>query len=218
MGKLSKLVLDDDTDDFEEYSASLTIILLALLEDDLSVRVYPSDFSQPSQVPSEKALEESTNGPLFSMFASLVESIEDDTTEHSSLLALLAAMGTNNSKVGYLLIYYLIVGNNMSGRMSIYRSYAREMSKELPEALLADLRCCVFDDVYMFFYLLPDIFSNLATSIASVCTELIKLIVSNMDPSMFKDILAKIISGSLKVLRKDVVMPTLSKFLPFVFN
>lgn len=209
-------MLNDDVDEFEEYSTSLTIILLALLEDDLSVRIFPLDFNRSGQTPNEKELKDSITGPLFVMFRILAESIEDDQTTHSSLLTLLAAMGTNNSKVGYLLFYFLIVSNYMSGRMSIYRNYAREMSKEITDSLLTDLRCCAYDDVYMFFYLLPEIFINFSSSFSIPnYTDIIKLIVCHIDPLQLQALLGRIISGSIKLLRKEAVMPVLSKWLFF---
>ncbi|KAH9392048.1 Integrator complex subunit 3 [Tyrophagus putrescentiae] len=215
INKLAKLVLNDDADEFEEYSTSLTIILLALLEDDMSIRIFPLDFTRSgSQTPDDKELKDSITGPLFVMFRILAESIEDDQSSHNTLLTLLASMGTNNSKVGYLLFYFLIVSDYMSGRMSIYRSYARDMSKEIAESLLTDLRCCAYDDVYMFFYLLPEVFSNFSSSFVTThFTDLLKMIVHHIDPLQVQVLLEKIISSSIKLLRKEAVIPILTASL-----
>ena len=210
MQKLVKLILEDDSDEYEESSTSLTIILLAILEDDLSVRIFPYDYTKPSNIPDEKELKESIIGPLFTMFRALAEASEDDQSNRNSLMTLVAAMGTNNSKVGYLLIYFLVVANFMAPRMSIYRHYAREMNKELGDSLLSDLKCCAYDDVYMFFYLLPEIFLNLNSSLIGTTTDLIKLIVSHADSVQLQSILCRIINGSIKLVRKDGALSLIS--------
>lgn len=179
----------------------------------MSIRIFPFDFTQPGKMPDDKDLKESITGPLFVMFRILAESIGDDQSSRNTLLTLLAAMGTNNSKVGYLLFYFLIVGNFMSGRMSIYRSYARVMSKEIAESLLTDLQCCAYDDVYMFFYLLPEVFNNFSSSFLTTnFTDLFKLIVHHIDPTQVKVLIMKIIDCSVKLLRKEAIIPMLSKF------
>lgn len=212
IGKLAKLVINEDPDDFEEYSTSLTIILLALLEDDLSVRIFPLNFNHSGQTPEEKDLNDSITGPLFVMFRILSESMQIDNTAHNNLLILLAAMGTNNSKVGYLLFYFLIVSHYMFGRMIIYRNYAREMSKEITDSLITDLRCCAYDDVYMFFYLLPEVCINFYSSFSIPnYTDIFKLIACHIDPLQLQAILGRIISGSIKLLKREALMPILSK-------
>ena len=213
MQKLTKLILEEDPEEFEEYYTSLIIIILAILEDDLSVRIFPFDYGNPC-MPGEKDLKESITGPLFTMFHALQASTteEDQSTRKSKqLFMLLAAMGTNNYKVGYLLMYYLIVSKYMVGRMIIYRHYAKELNRELADSLLIDLRCCAFDDVFMFFYLLPEICTNLTTPSSGANSGLIKLIVQCADSSQIQMLIQLIVRGSFRFFRKEGVVSILCK-------
>lgn len=215
MQKLTKLILEEDPEEFEEYYTSLIIIILAILEDDLSVRIFPFDYGNPC-MPGEKDLKESITGPLFTMFHALQASTteEDQSTRKSKqLFMLLAAMGTNNYKVGYLLMYYLIVSKYMVGRMIIYRHYAKELNRELADSLLIDLRCCAFDDVFMFFYLLPEICTNLTTPSSGANSGLIKLIVQCADSSQIQMLIQLIVRGSFRFFRKEGVVSILSASL-----
>ncbi|KAI2808039.1 Integrator complex subunit 3 [Blomia tropicalis] len=216
MQKLTKLILEEDPEEFEEYYTSLIIIILAILEDDLSVRIFPFDYGNPSCMPAEKDLKESITGPLFTMFHALQASTteEDQSTRKSKqLFMLLAAMGTNNYKVGYLLMYYLIVSKYMVGRMIIYRHYAKELNRELADSLLIDLRCCAFDDVFMFFYLLPEICTNLTTPSSGANSGLLKLIVQCADSSQIQMLIQLIVRGSFRFFRKEGVVSILSASL-----
>lgn len=67
------------------------------------------------------ALEDSIGKPLFVMFRSLSQFTEDDS-RRLQLLSLLAEMRTHQTRIGYLLFYYLqvssLLNNNANRKMN----------------------------------------------------------------------------------------------------
>ena len=198
------LVMQDDDND---QDSNLTIILLCILEEDLSKKVFPIKLNSID----EEELEDSIGTPLFVMFRNLCQTAEEDPNR-MPLLNLLAEMGANNSRIGYSLIYYLKASKSSDNKMSSYREYVRTLGKDLSGCLLSDLKSCQTDDVNMFCYIIPDIYTQFS-NIAIGNSELLNLIVSCIDSTQLQDLVSHIMNGTLKMFRKDSLLSILSETL-----
>ena len=204
MEKLISLVMQNEEND-QNMALNLTIILLCILEEDLSKKVFPSN----SGSLDEEELEDSIGTPFFVMFRNLCQTAEEDPNRFP-LLNLLAEMGANNSRIGYSLIYYLKASKSSDNKMSSYREYVRTLGKDLSGCLLSDLKSCQMDDVNMFCYLLPDIYTQFS-NITIGNSELLNLIVSCIDSTQLQDLISHIMNGTLKMFRKDSLLSLLSE-------
>ncbi|CAG2110959.1 unnamed protein product, partial [Medioppia subpectinata] len=191
----------------QDMASNLTIILLCILEDDLSKKVFPST----SYCVDEEELEDSIGTPLFVMFRNLCQTAEEDPNR-IPLLNLLAEMGANNSRIGYSMIYYLKASKSVDNRMSSYREYVRALGKDLTGCLLSDLKSCQSDDVNMFCYLIPDIYTQFS-NIAIGNSDLLNLIVSCIDSLQLQDLVSHVMNGTLKMFRKDSLLSILNASL-----
>lgn len=67
------------------------------------------------------SLEDSIGKPIFVMFRSLTQFTEDDS-RRLQLLSLLAEMRTHQTRIGYLLLYYLqvssLINNNADRKLN----------------------------------------------------------------------------------------------------
>ena len=204
MEKLVSLVMQDEDND-QDMASNLTIILLCILEEELSKKVFPIK----SNSIDDEELEDSVGTPLFVMFRNLCQTAEEDPNR-LPLLNLLAEMGANNSRIGYSLIYYLKAIKSTDNKMSSYREYVRALGKDLSGCLLSDLKSCQSDDVNMFCYIMPDIYTQFS-NIAIGNSELLNLIVSCIDSTQLQDLVSHIMNGTLKMFRKDSLLSILSE-------
>ena len=85
-------------------------------------------------------------------------------------------------------------------------------SLDLCTCLLADLRCCVDDDVRVFCVLLPEIFAQF-TAVALGSADLMHLVVSSIDGGQLQDIICHVFLGHLTMFRKDTLMNVLNASL-----
>ncbi|XP_054160466.1 integrator complex subunit 3-like [Oppia nitens] len=206
MEQLVQFVMQDEDND-QDMVSNLTIILLCILEDDLSKKVFPSNGCSVD----DEELEDSIGKPLFVMFRNLCQTAEEDPNR-IPLLNLLAEMGANNARIGYSMMYYLKATKSLDNRMSSYREYVRALGKDLTGCLLSDLKSCQSDDVYMFCYLIPDIYTQFA-NIAIGNSDLLNLIVSCIDSTQLQDLISHIMNGTLKMFRKDSLLSILNASL-----
>jgi integrator complex subunit 3 len=211
MEKLLQLVMQDEDND-QDMASNLMIILLCILEDDLSKRIFPNNNSSID----DEELEDSIGTPLFVMFRNLCQTAEEDPNRHP-LLNLLAEMGANNSRIGYLLLYYLKASKSLDNRMSSYREYVRTLGRDTIGCLLSDLKACQNDDVNMFCYLIPEVYTHFANITIGNC-DLLNLIVSCIDSTQLQDLVSHILNGTLKMFRKDSLLSILSEYLNKVYK
>ncbi|CDW56316.1 integrator complex subunit 3 [Trichuris trichiura] len=139
--------------------------------------------------------------PLFVIFRNLCLTPEEDPSRQP-LLLLLAEMYEKQGRIGYLLLYFLRTSSCGDKNMSPYRDLAKVLSRELQEMLVSDLDMCVNDDLYLFFFLLPDLV-GLFTTATTHLAQLIHLIVANTDSLLFHDFLVQLTQGDFQLFRRD---------------
>lgn len=218
--KIAQIVIEEDPSsstaddsDGNDFNSNLTIILLALLDESMSARIFPYDHSNPYTsltLPDKSELNSSITGPLFALFRALTQDEHDDYNRQP-LKTLICEMGTNNSRVGFCLIYYLVVTESTGDRMAIYRDYSRMLGKDLAASLLSDLNNCAHHDLNMFFYLLPHIYTCFTTLIGNA--ELLSYVVAFADFSHMQFLLTHVLNDSMKIFRRESIVSTLSKRL-----
>ena len=208
MESLLQVLMQDEEND--QDNSSLVLCLLCILQDELSKKVFPDNSFD------EEAIEDSIGTPLFVMFRNLCQTPEEDPNR-SLLLNLLAEMGTNHPRIGYLLLYYLKASKTPNSvRVDLYREYARIYGKDLTTCLLFDMRSCQEDDVNLFCYLIPEVYNNYSAVFANA--ELLNLIVSCIDSVQLQDLISQILQNNFKMFKKDSIISILSKLSLLYMN
>ncbi|XP_023239440.1 integrator complex subunit 3 isoform X1 [Centruroides vittatus] len=204
MEKLLQAVLQEE--DFDQDSAStLGLCLAQILNEEFVRKIFPQEMD-------DETLEDSMGTPLFVMFRNLCQTPEEDPSRQP-LLMILAEMTTHQQRLGYLLLYFLKASKVQDNRMSSYRDYVKSLeSKDLATCLLSDLRLCQEDDVRMFCYIIPDIYTQFP-NIAIGNAELLNLIVSCIDPTQLQDLVCHILQGNMVMFRKDSFLSVLNASL-----
>ncbi|XP_046913498.2 integrator complex subunit 3 isoform X2 [Dermatophagoides farinae] len=230
---VKKLIQSNDEEDEESPIAdilpNLTIILSAILDEDMSQKRFP-DYYLHSYTswyqPDQRALKASIDGPLFTMFAALVkchreiekpksnfsdDDDEDDNDDDETnsgghnaihLKQLVAEMATNNVRIGFLFLHYLVVTGNTFDRMAVYRDLVRCMSKDLSTALIADLETATWHDLYIFFYLIPAVMKAFPTIMVGNL-DLIRMILEFGDYNSVQYLVILIQRDQLRLCKKD---------------
>ncbi|OTF70924.1 DUF2356 domain containing protein, partial [Euroglyphus maynei] len=230
MEELSSSNVDEDEESpIADIIPNLTIILSAILDEDMSQKRFP-DYYLHSYTnwyqPDQRALKASIDGPLFTMFAALVRchregekpknnyndnADEDDNDNYESncsgnnaiqLRQLLAEMATNNVRIGFLLLHYLVVTGNTSDQMAVYRDLVRCMSKDLSTALIADLETATWHDLYIFFYLIPAVMKSFPAIMVGNL-DLIRMILEFGDYNSVQYLVILIQRDQLRLCKKD---------------
>lgn len=225
----SSTVDEDEESPIADIIPNLTIILSAILDEDMSQKRFP-DYYLHSYTnwyqPDQRALKASIDGPLFVMFAALVrcyrekekpknncsdnaDKDDDDNNESNSgghnviqLKQLLAEMATNNVRIGFLLLHYLVVTGNTFDQMAVYRDLVRCMSKDLSTALIADLETATWHDLYIFFYLIPAVMKSFPAIMVGNL-DLIRMILEFGDYNSVQYLVILIQRDQLRLCKKD---------------
>lgn len=194
-----------------DASTNLTIILLQILNFELSKIVYPFHADRPTSAihPDAKELAESIQNPLFSMFKFLVDKSDQ---ESKPLRTLIAQMGTNNQEIGFHLLYFLSVAQIPSNtRKKIYREYVIAMGKDLTACLHQDMKACALKDNNMLGYLVPQLYAQFHPQLVNY-VEPLALVLEHADSRLMQHYYSGVLLGDFKFFRKDSIMNILSKF------
>ncbi|XP_050442209.1 integrator complex subunit 3 isoform X1 [Adelges cooleyi] len=205
MEKIVQLIVQDD-EIYPDMLAALGSCLCCLLKNQIDEKIFPVVYN-------EDALEDSIGKPLFVMFRSLTQFAEDDS-RRLQLLSVLAEMRTHQTRIGYLLLYYLQVItllNNNSDRKTnkgiksnVYKEYCETQDIELNECLLSDLQLCQDDDSSMFCWLVPAVY-NQFSKITVGNEDFLHLVVSTVNGSQIQEIICLILQGKLTMFRAESV-------------
>lgn len=201
-----------EENDGSDFNSNLTIILLSLFEESMSIRIFPFDYSNPYSSlssPNENEINHSISGPIFALFEALTNG-DSDENRRLALKTLVCEMGTNNSRVGFFFLYYLAVKDTNGDRMlsRLYRDYVRFLGKELLSSLLFDMNNCAHHDLNMFFYLLPHIYSSF-NSVLVNNTDMLSYIVAFADFNHMQFLLTQVLNDSIKIFKKESIFNTL---------
>ena len=209
--KFLQAVLQEDDLDIDALH-NLSQCLAYVLRQDLTRPVFPKYGNDL------EALEESIGSPLFVLFRDLVQTPEDDPSKEP-ILSILAGLVNYSKSVGYLLLYFIkVVMMGSSGsdaqdqKWSTYREFAKALNKDLCLALLDDLNRCVEEDVDLFCFIIPDVYSNFA----NVCVnnaDILHLLISCLDAQQLQQLVCQIVQGNLVMFKKDSMLPLLNTSL-----
>ncbi|XP_022252177.1 integrator complex subunit 3-like isoform X1 [Limulus polyphemus] len=202
--KLLQAILQGN--DFDQDTAStLGICLAHILNDEFTRKIFPQEVD-------DESLEDSIGTPLFVMFRNLCLTPEEDPSRQPQLMVL-AEIAMHQPKLGCMLLYFVKASKIQDTNMSSYRDLVKSLdSKDLSSSLLDDLRMCQDEDVHMFCFLIPDIYTQFP-NIAVGNAELLNLIVSCIDASQLQDLICHILQGYMILFRKESFLSVLNASL-----
>lgn len=203
MDRLVQAVIQDDEFD-QETSSYLAQCLCQLLSGQFNNNILPKDINDDS-------IEDSIGTPLFVMFRNLAAMATEDPSRQP-LLQVLGDMYNKQAKIGYHLLYFLKVCKGNDDKMSTYKDFCQSLDKDAESCLMQDLKLCQEDDVRLFTFLLPDIYTQFPTS-AVGNSSLLYMIVSSIDGTQLQDLICHILQGHLILFRKDSFLSVLNASL-----
>ncbi|KAK3595164.1 hypothetical protein CHS0354_002764 [Potamilus streckersoni] len=204
MDRLMQTVVTEE--DFDQDTATtLATCLCQILINQFSSNLLPQELD-------DESIEDSTGTPLFVMLRFLSSTPEEDPNR-LPLLQLLGEMYSIQPRIGYHLLYFLKVGKINDEKMATYRDFCKGLdNRDLKSCLISDLKLCQEDDVRLFTFLMPDIYTHFP-SIAVGNAELLHMIVSSIDGTQLQDLICQILQGHLVMFRKDSFLSILNASL-----
>jgi len=162
--------------------------------------------------PTSDSIEESIGQPLFVIFRTLCEISENDPAR-SPVLAVMAELYGLQPRLGYYLLYYLKCYNRLEvkAKAGLYRDLMLTIDENnsLDICLVNDMRQCQEDDVSLFVWLTPDIYTQFQkAAIGNV--DLLYLVVSCVDGYQIQKLLCHIVSRDFIMFKKDSVQSVIN--------
>ncbi|XP_025077829.1 integrator complex subunit 3-like [Pomacea canaliculata] len=190
--RLMQLVIQEDDFD-QEISSSLAVCLCHILSSQFNNNLFPQEVD-------DETIEDSIGTPVFVIFRFLSQMSEEDP-RRQPLLQLLGEMYLRQPRIGYHLLYFLKVSKVSDDKMATYKDFCKSMdSRDLKTCLLEDLRLCQEDDVRLFTYLIPDMYTHFPT-LAVGNAELLHMIVGSIDGTQLQDLICQILQGHLVMFK-----------------
>lgn len=97
-----------------------------------------------------------------------------------------------------------------------YIEFCNSARRKLNKSLYDDLYMAQSYDSVMFCFMLPSIFGEVASCGSFMVTgniDLIRLVVSSVDPINLQELICLCLTGTAKVINKEDVLPLIGKFL-----
>lgn len=202
MDRLLQTILREDECDLDMTGAPLAACICQILASQLSSNLFPKE-------QDEESLEDSIGSPLFVMFRFLTTMPEEDPNRQP-ILQLMGEMYNRQARIGYYLLYFIKVGKVNDEKMNTYKDFCKSLdNKDLPSCLMRDLKLCQEDDVRLFIFLMPDIYT-IFPNIAIGNVELLHMIVSAIDGTQLQELICQILQGHLVMFRKDSFLSILN--------
>lgn len=188
MDRLIQLIVRDEFD--QEDARTLATCLCKIL----------SAYFENSLLPQElddETIEDSIGTPMFVIFRNVCQTPEEDQSRQTMML-LLEEMYKLQPNIGYHFLYFLKVSKVQNDeKMLSYKDFCKNMEQQTIEFyLMTDLRLCQEEDLRLFVFLVPDIYSQFP-QIAVGNVDLIHLIVSCIDGNQLQDLICEILQGHL---------------------
>nr|CAD7440037.1 unnamed protein product [Timema bartmani] len=222
MERLVQLVLQEDDLD-TDIMTTLGSCLCHVLREQFDDKVFPKEMSDEvlsmkcaqqthcrDTTPCYRSIEDSIGRPLFVMFRNVVQMPDD--SRRLLLLNLLGEMATQRPQIGYLLLYFLKACKLNEAKAQVYIDLAQSLEKDLEKCLLADLKLCQEDDVELFCWLVPEVYTQFP-QVAVGHAQLLSLVVSTVDASQLQCLVCHILQGRLVMFRADSFRALLSASL-----
>ncbi|KAL5004662.1 hypothetical protein ScPMuIL_018118 [Solemya velum] len=203
MDRLVQTVIREDDFD-QDVATPLSICLCQILSSQFNNNLFPQELD-------EESIEDSIGAPLFVMFRFLSSMPEEDPSQQT-LLQLMGEMYLRQPRIGYHLLYFLKVSKMTDEKMSSYKDFCKGVDRDLETCLMGDLRLCQEDDVRLFTYLMPEIYTHFS-NVAVGNAELLNMIVSSIDGTQLQDLICQILQGHLVMFRKESFLSVLNASL-----
>ncbi|GFO40922.1 integrator complex subunit 3 [Plakobranchus ocellatus] len=190
--KLMQVVIQEE--DFDQEMANiLSTCLCQILSPQFLNKLFPDEID-------EESIEDSIGSPLFVIVRFLSQMSEEDP-RRQPVLQLLGEMYLKQPRIGYMLLYFLKVSKGSDEKMSTYKDFCANLdNKDLKSCLLNDLKYCQSDDVRLFTFLIPDIYTHFP-NIAVGNAAILNLIVSSIDGMQLQDLICQILQGHLQMFK-----------------
>jgi len=157
-------------------------------------------------------IEDSVGQPLFVVFRTLCE-ISDIDPNRQPILAVLAELYGLQPRLGYYLLYFLKTYNKLDSKSkaNLYKDLCEAIddNNSLDICLVNDMRQCQEDDVSLFVYLVPDIYTHFQRA-AIGNEDLLYLVVSCVDGRQIQTLVSHIIARDFIMFRKDSFQPVIN--------
>nr|XP_050855800.1 integrator complex subunit 3 isoform X3 [Vespula vulgaris] len=205
--RIVQMVVEDEID--AETVPGLASCLSTILSTQITAQIFPSDNL------NEESLTDSISTPLFVMFRNQYQLCKEEDNRRKLLARVLAEMYSIQPKIGYLLLYFLKVWGREEEKRegepsnvlndvkaSVYKDFCAQREKKLDACLVADLKLCHEDNIFMLCYLVPDIYTGFQ-NVALGNVQLLHLVVSTIDACQLQELVCQIMQGHLKMLKKE---------------
>jgi len=201
---MQKVIQEEDFD--QEMATTLAVCLCQILSQQFNSKLFPDEVD-------EESIEDSIGSPLFVIFRFLSQMSEEDP-RRQPLLQLLGDMYLKQPRVGYMMLYFLKVSKGSDEKMGTYKDFCQNIDgKDLKSCLTNDLKLCQVDDVTLFTFLIPDIYTHFP-SIAVGNATILNLIVSSIDGTQLQDLICQILQGHLLMFKnKETFLSVLNASL-----
>ncbi|XP_074650376.1 integrator complex subunit 3-like [Tubulanus polymorphus] len=203
MDSLVQSIIQDDIFDIDA-AEPVGLCLCHILSSQFNNNLFPPEID-------DESIEDSIGTPMFVLFRNLSQTHEEDPSRQP-LLLLLSEMYKKQPRIGYNLLYFLKVSKVNDEKMSTYRDFCKSLDKDLATVLMEDMHLCQEDDVRLFTFLIPDIYTQFP-NIAIGNTDLLHLIVGSIAGPQLQDIICQILQGHLIMFRKDSFLAVLNDSL-----
>lgn len=207
MERIVQGVLDNEFD--TDTISSLANCMSTILSPQITAQIFPSDNL------NEETLTDSISTPLFVMFRNQFQLCKEENPRRKLLARVLAEMQSMQARIGYLLLYFLKVWGREEEKRegelssvlndvkaSAYKDFCTHRDKKLDACLIADLKLCHEDNIFMLCYLVPDVYVGFQ-NVALGNVQLLHLVVSTVDSCQLQDLICQIMQGHLKMLKKE---------------
>jgi len=203
MDQLVQIIIQEQADN--EENRVIAEKLSDVLRDQFEGRIFPDP-------PTKENIAESVEQPLFVIFRALCEISEIDPSRQP-LFAVLAELYGLQPRLGYYLLYFLKSYNKLDSKSkaNLYKDLGEAVddNNSLDIFLVNDMRQCQEDDVNLFVYLLPDIYTHFQkTAIGNV--DLLYLVVSCVDGRQIQALVSHIIARDFLMFKKDSFQPVIN--------
>jgi hypothetical protein len=203
MDQLVQILMQEQVDG--EEAKHVAEKLSDILRNQFEGRIFP-------EAATPHNIEDSVGQPLFVVFRTLCE-ISDIDPNRQPILAVLAELYGLQPRLGYYLLYFLKTYNKLDSKSkaNLYKDLCEAIddNNSLDICLVNDMRQCQEDDVSLFVYLVPDIYTHFQRA-AIGNEDLLYLVVSCVDGRQIQTLVSHIIARDFIMFRKDSFQPVIN--------
>ncbi|XP_033224600.1 integrator complex subunit 3 isoform X2 [Belonocnema kinseyi] len=207
MERIVQMVVEDEIE--AETLPALATCISTILASQITADIFPADNL------NEEAFADSISTPLFVMFRNQFQLCKEEDNRRKLLARVLAEIQLIQPRIGYLLLYFLKVWGREEEKRegepsnvlndvkaSVYKDFCSQREKKLELCLIADLKLCHEDNIFLLCYLVPDVYRGFQ-NVTLGNVHLLHLVVSTVDSFQLQELVCQIMQGHLKMLKKE---------------